>query len=203
MLFLTLSPFIHHCHLTLQAILCLLRPLHLFLPTTSQVPVLHWPSTCLQTHKHCHIICLHWEPLYKGCISMTCWGLKSRGAEWCSTPREYYRSLSFYSEEIYVEPLSKPPFFNCIADEHTSVHRNTLIECIPTMATDTISMCHKLCLPILASLSREQHGQCRTHQKISNVCFLVSHKTLVLYWCLTLVLDFGLNFVFRSGRDAW
>ena len=40
-----------------------------------------------------------------------------------------------------------------------SVHLHTLTECIPTMGMDTTSMCRKLCLPILASLSRELHGQ--------------------------------------------
>lgn len=44
-------------------------------------------------------------------------------------------------------------------DEHTSVRLHTPTECTPTTAMDTTSMCHKLCLPTLASLSREQHGQ--------------------------------------------
>lgn len=45
------------------------------------------------------------------------------------------------------------------ADEHMSVRLHTPTECTLTTAMDTTSMCHKLCLPTLASLSREQHGQ--------------------------------------------
>lgn len=49
------------------------------------------------------------------------------------------------------------------ADERMSVHLHTPTECTPTTAMDTTSMCHKLCLPTLASLSREQHGQYQRH----------------------------------------
>lgn len=44
-------------------------------------------------------------------------------------------------------------------DEHTNVHRHIHTECTPTTAMDTIFTCHKLCLPTLASLSKEQHGR--------------------------------------------
>lgn len=50
-------------------------------------------------------------------------------------------------------------------DEHTSVRRHTHTECTPTTAMDTTSTCHKLCLPILASLSREQRGQYQTQRR--------------------------------------
>ncbi|MEQ2208437.1 hypothetical protein XENOCAPTIV_030709 [Xenoophorus captivus] len=41
---------------------------------------------------------------------------------------------------------------------HMSVHLHTPTGCTPTMAMDTTSTCHRLCLPILASLSREPLG---------------------------------------------
>ena len=90
MSFPTLSPFIRHCLPTLQATLCPLPLPLLCLPTTSLVQVPRWPSTCLRTTRPCHTIYRHSGLRCRGFINTRCCrGWRSRGAGWCSTPREY------------------------------------------------------------------------------------------------------------------
>ena len=164
MSFPTLSPFIRHCLPTLQATLCPLPLPLLCLPTTSLVQVPRWPSTCLRTTRPCHTIYRHSGLRCRGFINTRCCrGWRSRGAGWCSTPREYRHCvppiiLKWKTKlQIWIYDMC----FSFPADEHMSVLLPTHTECTPTTATDTTSMCHKLCLPTLASLSREQHGQCQ------------------------------------------
>lgn len=68
-------------------------------------------------------------------------------------------------------------------EEHTSVRLHTHTECTPTTVMDTTSMCHKLCLPTLASLSRGQHGQSQRQMADFSPSLMSANQTCHIFYC--------------------